>query len=832
MAALKTCLTAGSELKTEVVAEVKSRSQDQLSWNITISQHAKSGRGRMAIRMYEDMRKAGVEPDSYTYMAVLKACRSLHDLESGKKIHAHMVEAGLDLNVFVGSVLVDLYAKIGSLVDARSVFEKIPHRNVVSWTAMILGYAQKDEGQLALQMYARMQQEGVVPDDRIFVAALKGCSALLASKSGPEGEEQHRRRCLEQVRRIHLDIRRSRSESDVFVGTMLVDVYAKCGSLVDAREVFERMPRRDVASWTAIILAYAHAEEGAFALKFFAQMQQAGVVPDERTFVGALKACCSLAVPKVGNESEGEFLRKGSLEQVQVLHEQIVKGRFEKDLFVGTMLVDTYAKLGSLVDAKCVFNRMTRRNVVSWNSMIMGYAQVGDGEEALQLYAQMLQECVVPDERTLVGALRACGSMLEAKEANCLDAVLVKKRCLERVRSVHSDILRWDFESDVFVGTMLVDVYAKCESLVDARQVFEKMPYRDVVSWNAMILAYAQVEDGEAALKLYEQMQRQGLRPNERTYVGALKACGVIAGLDRGKTIHAEILKAGIAASDLFVSTSLIDMYSKCGSMENAQQVFDQLSKKDVVAWNALIAGYANQGEIEAVEKLFRQMGDLGLQPSTSTFASVLNACSHGGLVDKGHAYFTRMSKDFGITPTLDHYTCMVDLLGRAGHVEKALAMVTTMPWQPDTVLWSALLGACCKWRNLELGRHAFRCAVQLGNIDASMYVMMSNMYAAAHMWEDAKQVHATRVESGVTKKRGQSQWTDIDGTVYSFRVEDTEHAQSQQAYAQLQELVSMMQEQGYMPRLDSIMLDEPEEHSGHNDASRCIRTTKDITRG
>lgn len=785
--------------------------RDVVSWNALISAYAQAQKGAEALNLYAQMQQEGFLPDDRTFVFALKACASILSgkernradailvkkqcLEQVRALHLDSVKSGFASDVFVGNVLVDVYARCGSLADARAVFENMPRRNVVSWTAIILAYAQIDDGAQALQLYGRMQTEGVVPSDRTFVGALKACSALAALEDGDNIDGfLVKRRCLEQVRAIHSHVVASRCEVDVFVGTMLVDVYARCGCLVDARHLFERMPRRDVVSWNAMILGYAQMEQGIEALALYARMKKEGVSPDNGTFVSALKACSRLAA--LDQESKkGRGVDNQWLEQVKSIHLEITSNSSQLCATVGSMLVDVYAKCGSLVDARRVFEMLPDRNVGSWNAMILAYAQMEQGEQALQLYTRMRQEGVAPDDRTFVSALRACSSLTASKEDTRADEMLVKSRCLVSLRSIHSDVVQGGYELDVFVGTMLVDGYGKCGNVAEARCIFERMPERDITSWNAMILAYAQAEEGDLGLELYDRLQLEGFIPNNRTFVGALKACSVVSGLDRGKRIHAQICKTEHYAHDAFVVSSLIDMYSKCGCTVEALKVFESVPTRDVVIWNALFAGYARQGNNKIVFSLFQRMREEGVQPDGMIFLSLMVACSHEGLVDKGQEYFEAMDVDYGISPTIDHYTCMIDLLGRAGQLDSAMQMTRMMPFEPDSAVWQTLLAACQKWRNVEIGREAFECAMSLDEDDAASYILMSNIYASAQMWEEAEKMQIHRLKTGTVKQPGQSWWTDISGAVHTFGVGDQEHSRSQRLYKRLGDIHDKLKE-------------------------------------
>lgn len=764
-----------------------------VTWTAMILGYALVEEGEVALELYARMQQENVEPNNRTLVAALKACSSLVAVEQGnmcdrtvqkswsleqvRAIHSDIWRMKLESDVFVSTTLLGLYIQCGSLADARLVFDYLPQRDVVSWTAMILGYAQMEQGRVALQLYESMQQEGILPDNRAFVGALQALSGLAALEDGCEiNRLLVKRECLERVKAVHWHVLQNGIELDLFVGTMLVDAYVKSGSVWDARHVFEQMPYRDVVSWTALISGYSQTEESEVALQLYSRMQQAGEVPNDRTYVSVLKACSTMMALDKGYQDHGALVKDRCLQRVRAIHSCIVKAGLASDVYVGSTLVDVYGKCGSLVDAKIVFEKMPQRNVVSWNAMILGYVETAENKVALDMYTWMQQEAVLPDYLTFVGVLKACGAV--AVEAGNRAEQVAENLRLDEVRTIHLDIVKAGFETHILVGTMLVDVYARCGSLVDARHVFEKMPYHDAVSWTAMISGYAQMGEGEVALQMFERMQHEGVVPSGRTYLGALKACATVAGLEKGKEIHVQICREGLAASDIFVANALIDMYCRCGSMVDAHVLFDSRSTRDVVSWNALIAGYSRQGSSDEVFSLFRSMVEEGLQPDEITFVSVLSVCSHEGLVEEGEKYFEVMTREYGIRPTRDHFTCMAGLLGRAGQVDKAMAIVKNMPFQPDTAIWRTVLDACRKWSNVELGRYAFECAVKLNSDEASSYVSMANIYAAAQMWEQAKEIQEMRLKTGATKMPGKSWWTDSAGIVHAFVAgDDTLHS-------------------------------------------------------
>jgi pentatricopeptide repeat protein len=640
-----------------------------VSWSAMIKGYARCGQGHKALDLYHQMQLEGVQPDAVTFVGVLNACSSIGALEQGRHIHTQIIKSGCESNVYVGSSLVDMYAKCGSIDDALRLFNRMPTRNVVSWSAMIQGYVKCGQGRKALELYHWMQREQVQPDAGTFVSVLSACTSVGA---------------LEEGQLVHEQILQSGScKSDVTVGNSLIDMYAKCGSMEDARRVFDDMSTQDVVSWTAMIQGHVKCGQGHEALALYQQMRcQEGMEPNPVTFLGVLNACASVM----------------ALEEGRSVHEQIIRSGCESDVFVGSSLVDMYAKCGSIKDAQRVFDEMPTRNVVSWTAMILGYVKCGQGHKALELFQQMqMEEGIKPNPVTFVGVLNGCAIM----------------GALEEGRHIHKQIAQCGLESELFVSSSLVDMYAKCGSIEDARRVFNQMPKRNVVSWSTMIQGYVNCGQGQEALKLYQQMLSEGIEPNAITFVGVLNACASAVALDKGRLLHEQIVLSGFE-SDLCVSNSLVDMYAKCGSVEDAERVFNNMHAWDVVSWNAMLRGYAMHGCGKEAIGHFEWMCKEGIEIDQITFVHLLSACSHAGLVDEGVCYFESMGLVYNISATVAHNACIVDLLGRAGCLDEAEDLIKIMSCEPDATLWKALLSACRLHCDMEMGERVAQKLVNL----------------------------------------------------------------------------------------------------------------------
>ncbi|XP_057816394.2 putative pentatricopeptide repeat-containing protein At3g13770, mitochondrial [Cryptomeria japonica] len=768
--------------------------RDVISWNAMIAGYAYNGLVKKALETFKQMQLAGVKPDTATFASILPACATIGALEEGIDIHQSITEGGFLSDVVVATALVDMYAKCGSIDRARELFDRMPQRDVISWNAMIAGYtqngvldkalrlfneiprknvsswnvmiagcAQNGFVENALETFKLMPLAGVKPDSTTFASILPACAKMGA---------------LEQGMDIHRSITEGGFLSDVVVASSLVDMYAKCGSIDKARELFDKMPQRNVVSWNAMIAGYAQNGSLEKALETFKQMYLADVKPHSTTFASILPACAKM----------------GALEQGMNIHRSITEGDFLSDVVVASALVDMYAKCGGIDKAHKIFNTMPQRNVVSWNAMTAGYVQNGFVEKALETFKQMQLAGVKLNSSTFVSILPACA----------------KIGAVEEGMGIHQSIIETGFLSDIVVASALVDMYAKCGSVDKARQLFDRMPQRDVVSWTAMIVGYAQNGFPEKALETFKQMQLAGINPDSTTFASVLPACGKMGALEQGMDIHQRITEGGFL-SDVVIVSALVDMYSKCGSIDKARELFDKMPQRNVVSWNAMIAGYAQNGLCKDALKFFELMKHSRTYPDIVSFAYVLFACSHAGLVDEGCTYFNHMSSHYCITPTVDHYVCMVDLLARAGYLEGALKFIIKMPVKPVVGVWMCFLGACRSHKNIGLGVFTATLLFDLDPKNSATYVLLSNIYAQVGRWSEVQIVRRLMKDTRIKKTPGCS-WIEAHKTVHTFCVGDRSHPQTQEIYAKLEKLTWDMKAAGYFPDSEHSLNDVEEE--------------------
>lgn len=765
--------------------------RDVVSWNAFISGYAEHQEGKKALQLYAQMQEEGVMPNSWAYVSALKACSSLATsdkeilfagqkvkfatLEKGRVIHEAIHKSGHLRDAFIATTLVDMYANCGSIVDAWCIFNSVCLQSVGEWNAMVTACVKQELGDRALELYAQMLETGMMPDNRTFISVLQACSCLAAAEKSTHVDGQLIKiAALQTGKVLHAELVRNGAAVDVFVATTLVDMYVKCGSMVDAQYVYDQSDRRDPVLCNAMIAAFADCKQGDKALELFTSIQDEGITPTVSIFISALKACGSLHPSTDLSASRRGTSELKQLQKLEKIHAELCRMGYESDPAVGATLVDMYAKCGSVARARHVFDMLPQRSVIAWNAMIKGYAEDGQESEALQLFARLKEEGIVPNSWIYVSVLKACISLADKESESVIDGQLVKSAALEQGKVIHAETRKHGYDSYIFVATSLVNMYAKCGSIANAQLVFDTLSQRDKVSWNVMIAGYAELEQDDKAMQLYSDMRQAGVTPDEVTFIFLFKACSSRGALTACRRLHSDLVSCGVELTHNLANT-LIHAYGRSGSMELACEVFDRLSNPSVVSWNALMAGYARQGKAEMTLQCYDEMQVSGKKPDAVTFLCLLTACSHAGILDKGLQYFASMGMDYGIPATREHYSSVVDLLGRAGMLQQAEDVILRMPVEPDLPIWGALLCACRSFGNLELGRRAFDKCVSIDPTKSSAYMLMSNIYARNGMPEEARRIDEMRGSAGAWKQPGES-WIAHGDKLDMFVVGDTTH--------------------------------------------------------
>ncbi|KAL5545545.1 hypothetical protein UlMin_005232 [Ulmus minor] len=524
----------------------------------------------------------------------------------------------------------------------------------------------------------------------------------------------------------------------------------------------------------------------------------------------SLKALCSngrlrealleMAIQGLGIVFEGydtllnECVKQRAVREGQRVHSHMIKTCYFPPVYLGTRFIVLYAKCDFLGDARKMFDEMSLRNVVSWTAMISAYSQRGYASEALNLFVQILRSGTEPNEFTFATVLTSCTG----------------NSGFELGRQIHSFVIKRNFDSHIFVGSSLLDMYAKAGRIHEARGVFECLPERDVVSCTAIVSGYAQLGFDEAALEVFRRLLREGMVPNYVTYASLLTVLSGLAALDLGKQVHNHVLRCKLP-SYVVLENSLIDMYSKCGSVNYSRRIFDRMTERTAISWNAMLVGYSKHGMGREVVELFNFMKDENkVKPDSVTLLAVLSGCSHGGMKDKGLAIFYEMAKN-GLEPEMEHYGCVVDLLGRAGRVDEAFEFIKKMPFEPTAAIWGCLLGACRVHLNVDIGELAGRWLLEIEPENAGNYVILSNLYASAGRWEDVRIIRELMKEKVVTKEPGKS-WIEIDQILHTFHASDRSHPRREEVLTKVKELSVKFKEVGYVPDLSCVLYDVEEE--------------------
>ncbi|XP_073526054.1 uncharacterized protein [Phyllobates terribilis] len=554
---------------------------------------------------------------------------------------------------------------------------------------------------------------------------------------------------------------------NVFSYNTIISAYAKESQPRIAHHLFDKIPHPDSISYNTLISAYAERGESKPALNLFSEMRQMRLEMDGFTFSGLITACY-----------EDQLL-------VAQLHCLAVIGGFNSYTSLNNSLITFYSKNNRLAEAESLFFGMnTIKDEVSWNAMIVAYGQHGRGLNALDLFQEMVKTGIRVDMYTLASVLTAFTNLKDFSGGIQFHGQLIKK----------------GFNQNPHVGSGLIDLYSKCGGeITDCRKLFEEIPDPDLVVWNTMISSSSQ---DEQAVQYFKEMQSIGYFPDDCSFVCVISSCANLSSPSQGKQIHALMLKSDIPSNRIAVENALVAMYAKCGSLKDARKLFDKMDDHNVVSLNTMIAASAQHGDGEEALNLFNRMLEWAhLKPNSITFVSVLSACAHSGRVNDGEHYFNMMYEKFGIEPEAEHYSCMIDMYGRAGDLRKVKELIGGMKYNPGTITWAAILGACRKYGDIELAIKAANEFLELDPTSAVPYVMLANIHASAGRWEEFQNVKKVMREKGVRKKPGCS-WIEVEKKTHFFVAEESSHFMLREIYEYLEVMMAKIKGVGYVPDL------------------------------
>ncbi|CAN6462149.1 unnamed protein product [Victoria cruziana] len=731
---------------------------DVSSWNLLIKEYIEKGLYEDGVRAFVKMMDLGVLPDEYTLPRVIKASAGCRNLRLGQQIHGYglKMEAGSD--IFVNNSLLAMYCKCSSMKNASNVFKGMPKWDVVSFNTLITGLEESGKPLEALRMLNFMHLRGVMPNLLTCLAAMSACASY---KSLIHGQE------------IHAFAYRNGFFNDEFLTSATIQMYMKCSNLGTAEHVFYACSRKNVVSYNVMISGYVDSGCAMKAIMLFFEMLMHAVVPDSATMVALLTSCSELLDLELGKQ----------------IHNHVVKHGLHNLKEIETSLIDMYCRCGSAETGLHLFERSPNKNLVMWGCIIEGCAQAGQGYKALNLLRQLNLSGERADSLAILSALRVCSSL--------------KHKCFGL--ELHGFCIKMDFESDVFVGAALTDMYSKCGDIDDARNVFRRLPMKDVISWNAIISGSVQNGDAEFALKCFWDMQTQNVNANSVTISCILAACSHLSLLFYCQQIHGYLLRNGLE-SNVLVCNSLVSSFARCGVIHHAWAVFRDMPKRDETSWNSMLLGFGMHGLTDQSLDLFRKMKESGFKPNRTTFAAILSSCSHAGRVEEGWRHFKSM-ESYGLSPMVEHYTCMVDLLGRAGWLNQAVDLIRQMPSEPDPVVWGSLLGSCKVHQNDKLANFAANRLFELDSENVGYHVLLSNIYADFGRWEAVSSIRAYAKEMGLNKKPGCS-WIEVGNEVHVFTAKDRSHKRSEEIRSVIESLTENMKNVGYLPQIQSLMLE------------------------
>lgn len=743
--------------------------KDVVSWSVLIDGFVAEERNKEAGELFHRMRTAGVRPNGFTLLSVVKSCSMSVNLEFGKQLHAEVVKGGYFSDVYVGSALVKLYAECDEMKYAHKVFYALPDQNVVSWNAFLSGYAKAGDGERVLTLFCTMTESEVRFSDYTLSTVLKGCASLGSLRAG-------------QV--VHSMATKIGRECDDFISCGLVRMYSECDSFNDALKVFKRIRDPDLVTWTTMISGLSQQGQKLKAIKLFHSMSCSGLRPNEFSL-----SAIATAAPVLGDQW-----------YCKSIHACVFKLGYECEISVSNALIDMYMEIGSVHDGYQVFSVMDETDLVSWNTLISGLHGNQTSDLGPSIFKKMLAESVQPDNSTFLSILKACASL-----AN-----------IDFGKQVHAHIIKGDLGVDDFLGTKLLDMYAKCGCLENVQILFNRMTERDTVTWTVLISLYAQTEHhGEKVMQYFNQMQREGVKANEFTLASCLKGCSVMANLGNGQQLHSWLIKSG-HFSDLHAASALIDMYGKCGCVDDAETIFMSMEIVDTVMWNTMIHVYSQHGQNGQALEIFRTMLNKDGLPDGVTLLNVLSACSRMGLIEEGRQHFFSMTELYGITPSFEHYSCMIDILGRAGRFDELERFIEDMKVAPNALIWQTVLGACKVHGNMELAERAAQKLFEIEPKTDSNYIALSNIYAAKGRWDDVSRVRDLMSIQGVKKEPGCS-WVEVHGQTHVFLSQDASHPKIGDVYQKLEELHENIFSKGYTPNTDYVLHNVPERKKKEN---------------
>ncbi|KAI3714198.1 hypothetical protein L1987_72794 [Smallanthus sonchifolius] len=694
------------------------------NWVTQIKQSSINRRWQEVFSLYNHINKSGVQlTEPSLFHPILKACSAI-SFTHGESLHASVIKLGVESCTSIANSIMDFYSKSGLMESTFSVFHGMEIRDSVSWNILISGYIDYGDFDRGIYLFVQAGGLGFEPNVSTLVLVIQAIHNLGILH---EGEKMHGY----MIKTGFLSVSSVRNSLMLMYASMAMEF---------AQKVFDEMSDRDVIAWSVMISGYVRSGKSHVALAVFKEMiSQFKTEVDGKTVVSALKACTSLKNRITGRTLHGFILRKG----------------FHHDMFIGNSLIDMYSKCNNPDSAFQAWKDMPIRNIVSWNSLLSGLVCNGKHSEAINLFDSMQKSKIEPDAVTLVNLLQVCKHF--ANPLNC--------------RCIHTVILRKNHELNELIINTLIDLYAECNLICFAEKVFNLMKIRDTVSWSTMIAAFTHCGLPDEAIKVFNKMMQTQKKPNAVTVLNLIEACSYYSEMKRPKSVHGIAIRLGLA-TETIVGTAILDMYSSYGDIVTSKKVFHQIINKNVISFSAMIAACGMNGLPRDAFCLLNEMETHGIKPNSITILSVLSACSHGGLINEGLSFFQKFIKSQEVKPSLEHYSCLVDLLSRGGKLDLAMELIDQLAKGKNVGVsaWGALLSGCRTSYNgnENIQEIVVKHVLESDPNNSSGYMLASNMYAARGLWDAAARFRAMVKDKQVKVVAGYSM-VHIDNTCCKF---------------------------------------------------------------
>ncbi|KAK1428945.1 hypothetical protein QVD17_17785 [Tagetes erecta] len=643
-----------------------------------------------------------------------------------------------------------MYSRCGSILDAHHVFDEMPQRTIVSYNALIAAYSHTpNNAYMAFKLLTRLNLEGFTPTGPTFTSLIQAScyhgDVMLGSS-------------------LHTQIVKLEFTSDTLVQTCLLGMYADSGDLQSSKKVFGSMIHKDAMAWNSIIVGHMKNEKIMQGLYLYGGMIKTGALPTQFTYSMVLTACTKLHHHDTGQVTHARLITSGTL----------------TDLPLQNALLNMYSSCGDTEMEIKVFKDIKSPDLVSWNSMLSGLAGNKDGEKCIEMFIYLHKGCLIkPDEYTFAIVMSATRSLPACSYG----------------KPLHGQVIKSGYDVNVYVGSTLVSMYFENGDCESAQKLLTLVPNKDVVFWTEMITGYARMGDGENAIRCFHEMYQEHKMDSFAVSI-ALSACADLAANNQGDMIHCQAIKLGYDL-EMNVCGSLIDMYAKTGDLRSAELILSKIKTPDLKCWNSMILAYGLHGKAENAFRIFDEIVKLGLIPDDVTYLSMLATCNHCGLVDKGKFIWSSMKQN-GLIPGSKHYSCLINLLSRAGLLEEAEMMIMDLDSTSGRFsfeLWRSLLSSCVDRRNLEVGNRVAERIVNVDEEDGAAYVLLTNLYALMNRWDDVAKMRR-KLRGLLGEKDAGLSWIELFGDTHVFSSGDQTHPEVDELQVELLSLQNNLMKQ------------------------------------